>query len=78
MELGLIAIAAAIATLEGMFTTLAEGKVAERAIEAIAKNPEAEGTIRTTMILGCGLAENRAIYGLLTSFLIIFVLVGKV
>lgn len=78
MELGLIAIAAAIATLEGMLTTLAEGRVAERAVEAIAKNPESEGQVRTTMILGCGLAETCAIYGMLIAFLIIFVLGGRV
>ena len=78
MELGLIALAAAIATLEGLFTSIAEGRVAERAIEAIAKNPEAEGKIRTTMILGCGLAETCAIYGLLVAFLIMFVLGGRV
>lgn len=78
MELGLIAIAAAIATLEGMFTSIAEGRVAERAIEAIAKNPESEGKVRTMMILGCGLAETCAIYGLLVAFLIMFVLGGRV
>ena len=78
MELGLIAIAAAIATLEGILTTIGEGRVAERAVEAIAKNPEAEGKIRTTMILGCGLAETCAIYGMLVAFLIIFVLGGRI
>jgi len=78
MELGLIALAAAIATLEGLFTSIAEGRVAERAIEAIAKNPEAEGKIRTTMILGCGLAETCAIYGMLIAFLIMFVIGGRI
>jgi F-type H+-transporting ATPase subunit c len=78
MELGLIAIAAGIATLEGLFTSIAEGGVAEHAVDAIAKNPESEGKIRTTMILGCGLAETCAIYGMLIAFLIIFVLGGRV
>lgn len=78
MELGLVALAAAIATLEGIMTTIAEGRVAERAVEAIAKNPEAEDKVRTTMILGCGLAETCAIYGMLVAFLIIFVLGGKI
>ncbi len=78
MELGLIAIAAAIATLEGLFTSIAEGRIAERAIEAIAKNPDVEGKVRNTMILGCGLAETCAIYGMLISFLIIFVVGGKI
>ena len=52
MEIGLIAIAAGIATLEGLFTSIGEGNVAAHAVDAIAKNPESEGKIRTTMILG--------------------------
>lgn len=78
MEIGLIAIAAAIATLEGIFTSIGEGRVAASAVEALAKNPEAEGKIRTMMILGCGLAETCAIYGMLIAFLIMFVLGGRV
>jgi len=78
MEVGLIAIAAAIATLEGAFTSIGEGRVAASAVEALAKNPEAEGKIRTMMILGCGLAETCAIYGMLIAFLIMFVLGGRV
>ena len=78
MEIGLIAIAAGIATLEGLFTSIGDGNVAAHAVDATAKNPESEGKIRTTMILGCGLAETCAIYGMLIAFLIIFVLGGRV
>ena len=77
-ELGMIAIAAAIATFEGSLTTISQGRVAEKAVESVCKNPEAESKIRTTMILGCGLAETCAIYGMLVSFLIIFFLGGKI
>ncbi len=77
-NLGLIAIAAGIATLEGMMTGIGEGMVAAKAVEALGKNPEAEGKIRSMMILGIGLTETCAIYGLLISFLIMFVLGGRV
>ncbi len=43
------------------------------ALQAIGRNPEAEGPIRTTMILGAALAEAVAIYALLIGLLILFV-----
>ncbi len=77
-SLGLIAIGAAIATLTGMLTAIGQGLAATKAVEAVGKNPEAESKIRTMLILGCGLAETCAIYGMLVAFLIIFVLGGKI
>ena len=77
-SLGLIAIGAAIATLTGMLTAIGQGLAATKAVEMVGKNPEAESKIRTMLILGCGLAETCAIYGMLVAFLIIFVLGGKI
>ena len=77
-DLGLIAIGAGIAILAGLGTGIGEGIAASRAIEAVGKNPDAEGKIRTMMILGIGLTETVAIYGMLISFLIIFFLGGKI
>ena len=42
--------------------------------EAIARQPEAEGKIRTTMMLGLVFLETAIIYALLVVILIIFVL----
>ena len=70
---GLIAIAAAIAVCAGAFTGIGEGLVAAKAVEAIGRNPEAEGKVRTTMILGIALTETVAIYGLLVSLILLFV-----
>ena len=70
---GLIAIGAALAVMTGMMTGIGEGYVAGKAVEAIGRNPEAEGKIRSTMILGIALSETCAIYGLLISILLIFV-----
>ncbi|MDO5439914.1 MAG: ATP synthase F0 subunit C [Erysipelotrichaceae bacterium] len=76
-DLGLIAIGAGIAILAGLGTGIGEGIAASKAVEAVGKNPDAEGKIRTMMILGIGLTETVAIYGMLISFLIMFVLGGK-
>ena len=43
------------------------------ATQAIGRNPDAEGPIRTAMILGLGFAEAVAIYALVVSLVIIFV-----
>ena len=70
---GLIASGAGLAVMTGMMTGIGEGFVAGKAVEAIGKNPEAEGKIRSTMILGIALSETCAIYGLLVAILLIFV-----
>ena len=73
IEKGLIAIGAGLAVMTGMMTGIGEGFVAGKAVEAIGRNPEAEGKIRSTMILGIALSETCAIYGLLVAILLIFV-----
>lgn len=70
---GLVAIGAGLAVMTGMFTGIGQGYAAAKAVEAVGKNPEAESKIRSTLILGCGLAETCAIYGMLIAFLLIFV-----
>ena len=72
MTRGLIAIAAGIAVLAGLGTGIGEGLVAAHAVSAIGRNPEAESKIRTTMI-GIALTETVALYGLLISFILLFV-----
>ena len=44
-----------------------------RACSGIAQQPEAKKDIRSTMLIGCALAEATAIYGLLISIMLIFV-----
>lgn len=70
---GLIAIAAAIAVCAGMFTAIGEGLTASKAVEAVGRNPEAEDKIRLMMIVGCGITETVAIYGLLIAFILLFI-----
>ncbi|MDD6468136.1 MAG: ATP synthase F0 subunit C [Erysipelotrichaceae bacterium] len=70
---GLVAIGAGLAIMTGMMTGLGQGFAAGKAVEAVGKNPEAVGQVRSTLILGCALAETCAIYGMLISILLIFV-----
>lgn len=53
---------------------LAMGITVGRSSEAIARQPEASGTIRTSMMLGLVFIETVIIYALIVAILIIFVL----
>ena len=70
----IIAIGAGIAVLTGIGAGLGIGIATGKATEAIARQPEAEGKISKTLILGCALAEATAIYGFIIGLLIIFFL----
>lgn len=70
-----IAVGAGIALLGGGMVGIGEGYVAGKAVEAIARQPEAEGTIRTTMIIGQAISESGAIYSLAVVLLLIFTVV---
>jgi F-type H+-transporting ATPase subunit c len=52
---------------------LAQGRAAAAALEGIARQPDAAGDIRSTLILSLALIESLAIYALL----IFFMLYGK-
>ena len=51
---------------------IGEGIAVSKALEGMARQPEATSTMRTNMILGCAIAETTGIYSLLISFLILF------
>jgi len=70
----LIAIGAGIAVLTGIGAGIGIGVATAKATEAIARQPEAEGKISKTLILGCALAEATAIYGFIIGLLIIILL----
>jgi len=53
---------------------IGEGNAVGKALEGMARQPEAAGTLRSTMIMGCAIAETTGIYALLISFLILFAL----
>ena len=51
-----------------------EGNAVGKALEGMARQPEAAGTLRTNMIIGCAITETTGIYSLLIAFLILFAL----
>lgn len=67
-----IAIGSGIALLAGGMVGIGEGYVAGKAVEGIARQPEAEGQIRTTMIIGQAISESGAIYALAVVLLLVF------
>ena len=72
---GMKALAAAIAVgLAAAGGALAMGITVSKSAEGISRQPEAEGKIRTTMMLGLVFIETAIIYALIVGILIIFVL----
>lgn len=51
---------------------LAIGLIGSKAVEALGRNPEAEGSIRTTMILAAAFAESVAIFALVIALILKF------
>ena len=65
-------VAAVIALLNGVLTTIGQGKIAATAIESIARQPEAANSIQSTMFIGLAMGETSGIYGLLLAILLLF------
>ena len=73
--LGLKAIAAGIAIgIAAAGGAVGMGMATAKSAESIARQPEAEGKVRTTLMLGLVFIETAIIYALLVVILIIFVL----
>ena len=68
-------IGAGIAVFTGFGTGIGQGFAAGKAVEAVGRQPEAVGAIRSTMILGQAVAETTGIYGLVVAIILIFALV---
>ena len=65
----IIALAAALAVaLSTIGPAIGQGLTASKAMEAIARQPEAAGNIRSSMIIAMALMEALTIYGLLIAF----------
>ena len=70
----LVAIGAAVAVLTGLGAGLGISLATGKAVDAIARQPEAESKISKNLILGCARAEATAIYGFIIGLLIILML----
>ena len=75
MSTGTIALAAALVlAITAVATALAQGWTASKAMDAIARQPEAAGSIRGALVISLALMEALTIYGMLVAFM----LVGKI
>ena len=68
------AIGAGLAMIAGIGPGIGEGYAAGKACEAIGRQPESQGKVTSTLILGCALAEATAIYGFIIALLIVLLL----
>lgn len=58
-----------IIAIGGALPALAVGLIGAKAMEAIGRNPEAQGKILPAMLLGMAFAEAIAIYSLILAFI---------
>ena len=63
-------IAKSICTITMGGSGIGEGYLIGKALEAIGRNPEMEGSIFSKMIIGVAMAESTAIYALVAFFII--------
>jgi F-type H+-transporting ATPase subunit c len=77
--LGCSAIGAGLAMIAGVGPGIGQGFAAGKGAEAVGRQPEARGTVVSTMLLGCAVAESTGIYGLVVALILLFAnpLVGK-
>ena len=68
-----VAIAAAIAVLTGVAAGLGIGLATGKAVDAIARQPEAAGDIRSNMIVIAALVEGVALFAVIVCVLALFV-----
>jgi F-type H+-transporting ATPase subunit c len=68
----LIALAAALCLLSCVAAALSMGLATGKAVEAIARQPEASGKITTALLIGLGLTESAAIYGFVSALILVF------
>ena len=66
------ALAVGLAMIAGLGPGIGEGYAAGKAVEAVARQPEAKGNIISTMILGQAVAESTGIYALVVALILMY------
>ncbi len=66
-----IALGAAIAVFTGIGAGLGISFATGKAVDAIARQPEAADKIQSSLLIGCALAEATAVYGLVIGIMLI-------
>ena len=70
------ALGAGTAMIAGIGPGIGEGYAVGTACEASARQPEMKGSVTTTMLMGCAVAETTGLYALVIAILLIFVAPG--
>lgn len=70
--LGCSALGAGFAMISGIGPGIGEGYAVGKAIESMARQPEASGDCTRTMFIGCAISESTAIYGFVVALLLMF------
>lgn len=71
--LGMSALGAGCAMIAGIGPGIGEGYAAGKAVEAVARQPEAKADIMQLLLLGDAIAETTGIYGLVVALILLFV-----
>jgi F-type H+-transporting ATPase subunit c len=71
--LGCCALGAGTAMIAGIGPGIGEGNAVAKACEAIGRQPECKGSVTSTMLMGCAIAETTGLYALVIAILLIFV-----
>ncbi len=71
--LGMSALGAGCAMIAGIGPGIGEGYAAGKAVEAVARQPEAKSDIMQVLLLGDAIAETTGIYGLVVALILLFV-----
>lgn len=66
------AIGAGAAMIAGIGPGIGEGYAAGKAVESVARQPEAKGDIISTMILGQAISESTGIYSLVIALILLY------
>ncbi|QDL93992.1 F0F1 ATP synthase subunit C (plasmid) [Paroceanicella profunda] len=72
VEIASILAAALAVGIGSIGPALAEGRAVAAALEAIARQPEAAGTLSRTLFVGLAMIETMAIYCLVIALLVLF------
>ncbi|WP_026895762.1 ATP synthase F0 subunit C [Clostridiisalibacter paucivorans] len=67
------AIGAGLAAIAGIGPGIGQGFAAGKGAEAVGRQPEAQGDVIRTMLLGAAVAETTGIYGLIIALILLFV-----
>ena len=66
------AIGAGLSMIAGIAPGIGQGFAAGKGAEAVGRQPEVQGDVVRTMLLGCAVAESTGIYGLIVALVLLF------